>query len=31
MQAGVQSYFAINQAQDVIVSKQHGNVIKRSL
>lgn len=28
IQAGVQSYFAINQAQDVISSKQHGNVLK---
>ncbi|STZ09560.1 Uncharacterised protein [Moraxella caprae] len=26
--AGVQSYFAINQAQDVIAAKQHGNVLK---
>lgn len=28
MQAGVQSYFAINQAQDAIAAKQHGNVLK---
>lgn len=28
IQAGVQSYFAINQAQDTIAAKQHGNVIK---
>ena len=27
-QAGVQSYFVINQAQDTIAAKQHGNVIK---
>ena len=27
-QAGVQSYFASNQAQDTIAAKQHGNVIK---
>ncbi|ELA09186.1 hypothetical protein MOMA_02235 [Moraxella macacae 0408225] len=29
LQAGVQSYFAINQAQDTIAAKQHGNVIKQ--
>ena len=29
IQAGVQSYFAINQAQDTIAAKQHGNVIKQ--
>ena len=28
IQAGLQSYFAINQAQDTIAAKQHGNVIK---
>lgn len=27
IQAGVQSHFAINQAQDTIAAKQHGNVI----
>ncbi len=31
MQAGVQSYITINQAQDVIVSKQHGNIINNCL
>ena len=28
LQATLQSYFAINQAQDTIAAKQHGNVIK---
>jgi len=26
MQAGVQSYFAINQAQDTITTKQHSKI-----